>query len=318
MPHDRSETPTPLTESCDDETESFLREVAGVAESASCERYPMPPLEKGAVVGERFVIECPVRQGGMGTVYRATDRTTGRPVAIKAMARQGQSFADRFIREAVVLSELSHSCIVRYVSHGLTSDGLPFVAMDWLEGEDLAERLARCRLEPAQGLSLVRRASEGLALAHARGVIHRDVKPSNLFLVDRDPTQVKVIDFGVARIADGPGAFTRPGTTLGTAGYMAPEQAAGVPDIDARADVYGLGCVLFECLTGRPPLVGAPAALLVKVLRDEPPRASLLNPELSEGADALLATLLAKDRKRRPKDAGELLQVLERVGKLVR
>jgi eukaryotic-like serine/threonine-protein kinase len=207
---------------------------------------------------------------------------------------------------------------VRYISHGLTAQGLPFLAMDWLEGEDLSERLWRASLEVQECLTLVRRACEGLAVAHARGVVHRDVKPSNLFLVDGDPASIKVIDFGVARIAEGAGAFTRPGTTLGTAGYMAPEQAAGATDVDARADVYGLGCVLFECLTGRPPLVGRPAALLAKVLREEPPVASSLQPELNEEADLLLARLLAKDREQRPRDARELLGILDSIGTLVR
>lgn len=298
--------------------DSFMRQIAAVSDAVPSDALPVAPLVEGEVLAERFVIERPAGRGGMGTVYRAMDRTTGNPVAVKAVARQSPSVAERFLREAVLLAELSHARIVRYISHGLTAQGLPFLAMDWLDGEDLSERLIRSALEVHESVSLIRHASEGLAVAHARGVVHRDVKPSNLFLVNGDPNSIKVIDFGVARLAEGAGGFTRPGTALGTAGYMAPEQAAGATDVDARADVYGLGCVLFECLTGRPPLIGRPAVLLAKVLREEPPRASTLRPELSEEADLLLARLLAKDREQRPRDARELLGVIDSVGPLLR
>jgi serine/threonine protein kinase len=183
--------------------------------------------------------------------------------------------------------------------------------MDWLEGEDLAERLARAPLDVGDSLALVRKASEGLAVAHARGVVHRDVKPSNLFLVGSDPAAVKVIDFGVARVDSGAVNLTRPGSSLGTAGYMAPEQAMEAADVDARADVYGLGCVLFECLTGRPPFVGRPAALVVKVLRDKPPAPSTLRAGISAKIDALVARLLAKDRAERPGDAAEVVRAID-------
>lgn len=299
-------------------TDTLLRQIAAVTDAAISEAVPLLPLTPGEVIERRFVIERRIGRGGMGTVYRAVDRATGRPAAIKAMARQSPSVAERFLREAIVLAELSHPRIVRYVAHGVTEQGQPYLAMDWLEGEDLGARLARSPLSPSESLLLVRRASEGLAASHARGVVHRDVKPSNLFLVDRDPSAIKVIDFGVARIPVGESRVTVPGTALGTAGYMAPEQASGATDVDARADVYGLGCVLFECLTGRPPLVGRPAALLAKVLREEPPRPSTLNPELNEEADALLARLLAKDRERRPKDGQELLCLLDGVVSLLR
>jgi serine/threonine protein kinase len=171
--------------------------------------------------------------------------------------------------------------------------------------------VARLPLSIDESLDVVRRASEGLAAAHERGVVHRDVKPSNLFLVGGDPAMAKVIDFGVARIESGAVGLTRPGSSLGTAGYMAPEQAVEAADVDARADVYALGCVLFECLTGRPPFVGRPAALLVKVLRDKPPRASELREGIPDALDALVARLLAKDRAERPDDAAQVLKALD-------
>jgi serine/threonine protein kinase len=289
-----------------------MREVAELSEPTASE-MPTDSLAPGEVLAGRFRVELRAGRGGMGTIYRAHDATSGGYVAIKVMARQSASVAGRFLREAVVLAELSHPNIVRYVAHGATPGGQPFLAMDWLEGEDLAHRLTRGPLGVDESLMLVRRASEGLAVAHDRGVVHRDLKPSNLFLSGGDPGQVKVIDFGVARIELGQEALTRPGASLGTAGYMAPEQASNSADVDARADVYALGCVLFECLTGRAPFVGRPAAVLVKVLREVPPPASTLRAGIGADVDALVARLLAKDRAERPVDAAALARAIDAV-----
>jgi serine/threonine protein kinase len=290
--------------------DSFLREAAAISEPEAGE-LPAGRLEAGQIVGERFRIERLAGAGGMGAVYRAEDLTTGDRAAVKVIGVQSPSAGERFFREGVVLSELSHPCIVRYVAHGLTPQGLPFLAMDWLEGEDLCARLARSALDARESFALARRVSEGLAVAHARGVVHRDIKPSNLFLVGAHPAATKIIDFGVARLEVGSTTLTRPGTSLGTAGYMAPEQAMEATDVDARADFFALGCVLYECLTGRPAFVGRSAAVLVKVLREQPPKPSELRPKLGQGVDALVARLLAKDREARPQDAAEVLRALE-------
>jgi serine/threonine protein kinase len=300
-----------------DSVDSFLREAAAITDPPESELPAPALLEAGDLVGDRFLIGHLAGSGGMGAVYRARDLGAGAgnaDVAIKVVAKQSGSGHQRFLREAAVLAELSHPAIVRYVARGTTPHGLPFLAMDWLEGEDLSQRLARSPLSLDESLTLVRRAAEGLAVAHARGVVHRDIKPSNLFLVGGEPERVKVIDFGIARVEVGAHALTRPGASLGTAGYMAPEQATEAADVDARADVYGLGCVLFECLTGQPPFRGRPASLLVKVLRDKPPRPSDLRAGLTADIDALVARLLAKDRSERPADASDLLRALEAVG----
>jgi eukaryotic-like serine/threonine-protein kinase len=153
--------------------------------------------------------------------------------------------------------------------------------MEWLEGEDLSARLSRGALPLGDALTVVRRAAEGIGAAHARGIIHRDVKPSNLFLVGGDPSRLKVLDFGIARLGMATQTLTRTGGLLGTIGYMAPEQALDPKRADARADVFSLGCVLYECLTGQPPYVGAtPVAVLSKLLCDEPPVPSLSRPGL--------------------------------------
>jgi len=306
-----------LTESaCDpaDSIDSFLREAAAISDPGADESLPSARLPAGEIVGERFRIERLAGTGGMGAVYRAEDLATGGHAAIKVMEVPSASSGQRFLREGVVLAELSHPCIVRYIVHGLTPQGAPFLAMDWLEGEDLCQRLSRSGLDASESLAIARRVCEGLAVAHARGVVHRDIKPSNLFLVRGAPTETKIIDFGVARLEAGSTTLTRPGTALGTAGYMAPEQAMEAADVDGRADFFALGCVLYECLTGRPAFGGRPAAVLVKVLRENPRKPSELRAGLGDAVDALVARLLAKDREARPRDAAEVLRALDALG----
>ncbi len=312
-PSPRPESDESAEPSAEESADSFMREAAAISEPPPSAVAPGAPLEAGDVVADRFRIEGPAGRGGRGAVYRALDTATGKHVAIKVTDRPSGSAGDRFRREAAVLAELSHPAVVRYVAHGATPWGQPFLAMDWLDGEDLADRLSRQPFDTRESLVLARRAAEGLAAAHALGVVHRDVKPSNLFLVGGDAAETKVIDFGVARVEAGAAALTRPGASLGTPRYMSPEQATEATDVDARADVYALGCVLFECLTGRPPFVGRGAPLLVKVLRDPAPRLRELRPETSPELDALVSRLLAKDRAERPRDGLELVRAIDAI-----
>ena len=265
----------------------------------------------GDVVGERFVIERPIGGGGMGTVFRAADRIGGGAVAVKVLDVATEAAVERFRREARVLSELSHPGIVRYIEYGQTSARQPFIAMELLEGEDLAKRLTRGGLSVEDGLSCVRRAAEALAFAHSRAVVHRDIKPSNLFLVDNDPNRVKVVDFGIARLAQRSVALTRTGALLGTVGYMAPEQIMGSRDVDERVDVFALGCVLFECLTGRPAFVAEHiVAMFAKVMAADPPRVTELRPDLGHRIDQLVAKMLAKEPEQRFADAAAVVAAL--------
>ena len=315
VPQDRRRTEPPPQGGAGEPTDSvdsFLREAAAISEAG--EALPTGRLAPGEMLGERFRIERLAGTGGMGAVYRAEDLATGGRAAIKVMGVQSASGGERFLREGVVLAELSHPCVVRYIAHGLTPVGSPFLAMDWLEGEDLFERLGRSGLDAGESLAIARRVCEGLAVAHARGIVHRDIKPSNLFLVGGDPAATKIIDFGVARVEAGATMLTRPGTSLGTVGYMAPEQAMEATDVDARADFFALGCVLYECLTGRPAFAGRPAAVLVKVLRDHPQKPSEVRAGLEASVDELVARLLAKDREARPRDAAEVLRALDSLG----
>jgi hypothetical protein len=294
---------------------SWLRDAAA---SFVDEEWPQRLLlQPGTLVSDRFAIEALAGRGGMGAVYRATDRVTGEPVAVKVIARAREHYAQRLSREARVLAELHHPAIVRYVADGELPDGAPYLVMEWLGGEDLARRLAGSGLDVQQTFEVMRRACEGLAIAHSRGVVHRDLKPSNLFLVGGDPSATKVLDFGIALPASGSGTLTRTGTVVGTVGYMAPEQAMGAAGVDARADVFALGCVLFECLTGRPAFAGSHhVAVLAKVLKEDPPLVSELRPGLGQGFDSLVSRLLAKDRDARPADTGVVLAELAALGSM--
>jgi len=276
-------------------------------------------MRAGDVLGARFELETIAGEGGMGAVWRARDRLDGATVAVKALrdfAVEG-GLGPRFAREAALLAELRHPAVVRYLAHGElpspTEVGSHWLAMEWLEGEDLHARLSRSPLSLGDSLSLARRIADALGAAHARGVIHRDVKPGNVLLVESDPARAKLLDFGIARRTRDELAtrLTRTGAALGTPGYMAPEQARGDRDIDARADVFSLGCVLFRCVTGRRAFLGDDVmAVLAKVLLEEAPPVRAFVPEIPEQLDALIGAMLAKDRALRPADGAAVATAL--------
>jgi len=230
-------------------------------------------LQTGEVLAGRFVIEHPVGKGGMGVVFRALDRITLEPVALKVL-RNREGDARRFEREARVLSELSHDAIVRYVAHGVTPDGDPWLAMEWLPGEDLASWLEAHALTPRAALVLASRVASALAAAHALGVVHRDIKPANLLLPDGDPSRVKVLDFGIARRTNQVAhVATGTGVLIGTPGYLAPEQARGDKGIlgaDGRMDRMADGGVVFAA-NGATTDEASRAARLALALRERLP-----------------------------------------------
>ncbi|HTJ40588.1 MAG TPA: protein kinase [Kofleriaceae bacterium] len=272
-------------------------------------------MDPGEVIAERFVLESRAGAGGMATVYRAHDRHTGGPVAIKVLERRDALNTERFDREARVLAELSHPALVRYVAHGMAQDGAPYLVMEWLEGSDLGDRLLRGPLGVIASVAVARRVAEALAVAHARGIIHRDLKPSNLFLVEGRIEKVKLVDFGLARPTGGDSA-TRTGASIGTPRFMAPEQVKGRRDLDARVDVYGLGGVLYACLAGQPAFTGSDnMAILAKVLLEEPTPVRELVPEVPDSLAQLVAEMLAKDRLDRPADASAVIARLDAIAK---
>lgn len=268
-------------------------------------------MTPGQRIAGRFELERQTGEGGMGALYRAVDLETGAPVAVKILHGAQQADLARFAREARILDQLSDPAVVRYIAHGVTGASRPYLVMEWLEGEDLAARLARAELTVAESLALVRRVAGALAAVHALGVVHRDIKPSNIFLCDGRVEHARLIDFGVARPERATAVVTRSSAAVGTLGYMAPEQARGSADLDARADVFALGCVLFECLTGQPAYAGGnPMAVLAKLLLASPPRVRDERPDVPEALDALVERMLSREPARRPAGGAALLDEL--------
>jgi hypothetical protein len=261
-------------------------------------------LRPGELLGDRFEIQAVAGGGGMGAIYRAVDRRTAAQVAIKVVRDGADVNSRRFAREAQIIAGLEHPRIVRHIDHGFTGSGQQYLVMEWLEGEDLSVTLKRRSLELSESVELTARICEALAVLHKRGLVHRDVKPSNIFLCRGAIEDVKLLDFGIARFESSAKPVTNTGMIIGTPGYMAPEQARGDRDVGGTADIFSLGCVLFECLTGRAPFVGAqPLALLAKILLEEAPHPIELRPELPRELDTLVSRMMAKDPAARPSDA---------------
>jgi len=275
----------------------------------------LPPgvLAPGTLIHDRFTLGALAGRGGMGHVYRAQDGVSGQQVALKVLhSAISPEVVYRFNREAALLEGLHHPGIVAHVAHGTTERGQPYLAMEWVEGEELARRLARQALTLPETLSMLRRVAEALAHSHQRGIVHRDIKPSNLLLRGGHPEDVVVLDFGLARHAVPTlVGVTGSHTVVGTPGYMAPEQASSQPEIPPAADIFSLGCVLYECLTGKPPFA-APhfAAALAKILFAEPEPLHTLRPGLPAGLQVLVDRMLAKDPRRRLQDADRLRETL--------
>jgi len=275
-------------------------------------------VEQGSVVAGRFQIEQRVSAGGMSAVYRAKDLLLGGTVAIKILyGRDAGEHRERLYREARILEKLSHPGIVRYVAHGEIDSDKPYLAMEWVKGETLSKRLARTGLTMGESVRMVTRVAETLAVAHAKGIIHRDIKPGNLILRDGNVEDPTLIDFGIARMGLGASSITHTGVMLGTLGYMAPEQARGTKQLDARADVFALGAVLFKCLTGLPAFAGDDEiAILAKMLFEAPPRVRDFRKDVPPALDDLLARMLSRDPLQRPADGGIVAAELAAIGPL--
>jgi len=248
----------------------------------------------------------------MGVVYRAEDTRLGRTVALKFLAPElGRDpvAKSRFLTEARAASALEHPNLCTILDVGETPEGLLFLAMPRYQGESLERRISRGPLPIEEVFDVATQAARGLAKAHQQGIVHRDVKPANLFLTE-DGT-VKVLDFGIAKLTGEVGP-TRAGAFLGTPYYMAPEQTRG-EEVDARADVWSLGAVLYQMLAGRQPFVGgSSAAVIYSVLHEEPPPLSRLRPEVPRELERIVSRMLERDPERRYADADEVLSELRR------
>jgi serine/threonine-protein kinase len=260
-------------------------------------------------------------EGGMGAVFLAEHRQIDRKVAIKILLPALSSIPDavaRFFAEARAASLIKHPGIVEVFECG-ELHGRAFILMEYLDGENLAAALARAgKLAGDLGtaLAIAARIADAVGAAHTKQIVHRDLKPENVFLVaGNGPMVVKILDFGVAKLlADAEPSRTRSGSLVGTPKYMSPEQCRGLKTIDHRADIYSLGCILFELLCGRPPFVkDATGDLLIAHVTEAPPSARSLEPEVPAELDVLVAAMLAKEPADRPPSMSAVAERLQRV-----
>ncbi len=290
-----------------------LRREIGEARQTTRQSVPHGVLSllTGELFAGRFEVLEEIGSGGMGMVYRALDRELGDQVAIKTLRPellQDPTLLERFKSEIRLARHISSKHVVRTHDIG-ERDGVYYLTMEYVEGITVRELLdTRGRLGTAPTLAIASQLAQSLVAAHEQGVIHRDIKPQNLLL---DGAGVlKVMDFGVARLAGGNANLTEAGMVVGTPSYMAPEQMLG-ESVDERTDLYAVGVVLFECLLGRLPFeAGSAIALIARVLRDQPPVPAALDPEIPPALSELVVRLLAKDPAQRPANATELARLL--------
>jgi len=263
-----------------------------------------------AALADRYRIERVLGEGGMATVYLAEDVRHRRKVAVKVMRPELAATlgAERFLREIEIASQLTHPHILPVYDSG-AAQGLLFYVMPYVEGESLRERLAREGALPAdEALRLAREVAEALAYAHRRGIIHRDIKPANIMLGEG---HALVADFGIARALENDAGLTGTGLAVGTPQYMSPEQASGAKDVDARADVYAVGGVLYEMLAGEPPYAGpTPQAILARALTEEPRRLTTVRAGLPAVVETTVRRAMARSPEDRYQSASDLAAAL--------
>src|SRR6185369_3170620 len=263
----------------------------------------------------RYTLDEEIHAGSMSRVYRAHDTESGQVVALKRPVNDDAGSLARFFTEARIHQQLNHPAIVRQLAHGGTSFTDVYLAMEWLHGQTLDERLATGPLGLSDALALARQTAAALSFVHREQFVHRDLKPANLLLVADLPAKSKLIDFGLAQQATrGLSVHTR--FSGGTWAYMSPEQAMGSAELGARVDVYGLGCVLFEAISGSPAFPSDRAqAVLAKVWQPAPNLADWCE-DLPQALLTLVSRMLATDPAQRPADGGTLLSEMLRLGEL--
>jgi hypothetical protein len=274
------------------------------------------PIQADRLLGGRYRLVRPIAKGGMAEVWEGRDEILSRPVAVKVLqphlATDG-TFVERFRREAISAARLTHPGVVATFDTG-TDAGTAWIVMELIRGDTLRHLLnSRGPMDPSMAIDVAAQIADALAHAHRAGLVHRDVKPANILLVEGDGTpRAKVTDFGIAKATESLGGLdlTRTGIVLGTPKYLSPEQVEG-HEPDARADLYSLGVVLFEMLTGRPPFEGpTDMATAIAHVRQDAPRVSSQRPGIPPGLDNLVADLLAKDPAARIPTAAALRTAL--------
>jgi serine/threonine-protein kinase len=280
----------------------------------------------GATLNQTYVVERLLGEGGMGRVYLARHtRIEQKRVAVKVLHRKFAAISDvqvRFQREAEAAAAVAHPNVISVLDIDVTPHGMPYLVCEYLEGIDLSEHLKKVeRLKVEAALSVTRQLCRGIGAAHARGVIHRDLKPSNVFLIGdfaaRAPERLylKVLDFGLSRFdaAQDENPLTKTGLIMGTPSYMAPEQAQG-KRVDHRADIYGVGAILYRTLTGRAPFQeDSPQATILAVMNSDPPRPRSLVPTIPPHVELVIERAMAKDPNQRYPDMAAFEQALDAV-----
>jgi eukaryotic-like serine/threonine-protein kinase len=284
------------------------------------EATPAPSLAAGTVVAERYRVESVIGHGGMGVVYLAQHVHMRKAFALKVLhADVGPEVVSRFEREAVAAGVIDHPNVARATDFGRLPDGSFFLVLEYVAGRSLRKELEGGPLEPRRAIRIVRGIAAAVGAAHEKGVSHRDLKPENILLVDKDgdPDFVKVLDFGIAKVTtlapEGGQILTRVGAVFGTPDYMSPEQALGLP-VDERTDLYSLGVILFELLTGERPFRGGTVTVLRQhVIEEAPPLPGAVASRLDPRVGEILRRLLAKGPENRYGGVSELSNALDDV-----
>ncbi len=263
---------------------------------------------RGATLGGRYRVGARIGVGGTGVVFAGTRLSDGHPVVVKTLRPVFAHNADlcrRLVREREVAQRVAHPAIVPITDQGQLNDGSPFLVMERVHGEPLSRLLRRSgSLGVAETLAIARRVCDVLHRAHSHGYVHRDVKPEHIVLDRTDGGELKLwlLDFGVCASATAPPdeRERERGRVFGTPSYVSPEQASGDPDVDARADIFGLGVCLFEALSGRLPFSGSTVTnLLRRIIREDAPRLGLVAPHVDREVDFVVSQMLARDKRRR-------------------
>ncbi len=294
----------------DEEAGDFIESAIGSASARAIEDHD--PLGRKRTIG-KYEIDGLIGRGGFGVVYRGRDPDLGREVAVKSCSALDPNLRRRFLQEAQIAARLQHPAIV-VVHDLLLEEGVPFMVQELLGGEDLSALIARGeRLSVAQRISILSQVARGLAYAHSQGVVHRDVKPSNIRLLADG--SVKLLDFGVAKLLHEPTDLTQQGSALGTSGYLAPEQLEG-GEVDERADLFAFGVVAYELLAERRPFHGATQAeVSYRLLHQEASALVAIWPRCPPALSQLVAGCLEKDRVRRPSTLAPVVAQLEALGR---
>ncbi|MDB4977813.1 MAG: protein kinase [Myxococcaceae bacterium] len=274
-------------------------------------------LPAGTVVAGKYVVERTLGRGGMGAVYVVSHASTGKRLAMKCLLAELIYNADlvgRFLREAQVMGRLQHRHVVDVFDVGRDGDVL-YIVMELLEGKPLSELLHDSSITLEEALVILLRAMEGVAAAHSQGVIHRDLKPDNIYVCVGASGRLddpRVLDFGISKLEEAAGdSLTSTGMALGTPYYMSIEQLKGQRDLDARVDVYALGVILYEAIAGEPPFVAETvSALAIKVITTEPVHLSVLRPDLPPGLADVVMKALSRDREDRQRSVRALIEAL--------